>query len=114
MSCRNKKLKVLFVSPLPPPAGGIATWTEQIVEKLKDEPAIEFDIVDTAVRWRTQTDRNILKRVLGGSVQSLTIVSKTLMKFFVFNPTAIHVCSSFDMSFPRDFIILLISRIFKA
>lgn len=113
MSCKNKKLKILFVSPLPPPAGGIATWTEQLIEILKNEHAIEFDIVDTAVRWRTQTDRNILKRILGGSFQSFMILSKTIIKLFVFNPTAIHICSSFDMSFPRDFIILLISKIFR-
>lgn len=41
-------MKVLLVSPLPPPKGGIATWTERFVEYSK-QCNLMCEVVNTAV-----------------------------------------------------------------
>ncbi|MCH7642808.1 MAG: glycosyltransferase family 4 protein, partial [Chloroflexi bacterium] len=47
-SDRGHNTRVLFVSPLPPPAGGIASWTKAIMERGLPGP-FEVDLVDTRV-----------------------------------------------------------------
>lgn len=48
---RGRRIRVLFVSPLPPPAGGVATWTKAIVERGLPEP-FEIELVNTRVTRR--------------------------------------------------------------
>lgn len=42
-------MRILLVSPVPPPAGGIATWTKLFVKAMKEREKIKVDIVNTAV-----------------------------------------------------------------
>jgi hypothetical protein len=41
-------MKILLISPLPPPPGGITTWTEKYVEWAKDH-SICAEVVNNAV-----------------------------------------------------------------
>lgn len=42
------RTKVLLISPLPPPVGGISSWTQLVVEWARNN-GLEFDVVNTAV-----------------------------------------------------------------
>lgn len=50
-SCMQATVRVLLVSPLPPPPGGIQTWTQILLERGLPPP-FELEIVDTRVTRR--------------------------------------------------------------
>lgn len=107
----NRNLKVLLVSPLPPPAAsGIAVWTELIIKEIV-RYGIKYSVVDTAVRWRNPSDRNIVKRITGGAFQSFAVIGKVFIKVLFFKPDVVHLCSSASLSLPKDLFILTILRI---
>ena len=43
----NKRLKLLLITQIAPPVGGIATWSEKYIKYLENEN-VDFDIVNTA------------------------------------------------------------------
>ena len=45
---KQNNLKILLVSPLPPPAGGIASWTQQYID-WSEKNNLSVEIVNTAV-----------------------------------------------------------------
>ena len=63
-----KKSKLLLVSPLPPPYGGIARWTEQLTAYLNEKKIINYRHLDIAVRWRS-VHSGVWLRLLGGNIQ---------------------------------------------
>ena len=61
-----KNNKLILVSPLPPPYGGIARWTEQIVSYLTDHSIIEYKHLDIAVRWRSVHSNALIRAFFYG------------------------------------------------
>ena len=49
-------MKVMLVSPLPPPAGGIATWTQTYL-RYSEQVGIELHVVNTALSKKRAEDR---------------------------------------------------------
>ena len=43
---RGEACKVLLVAPLPPPMGGIARWTEQVLRALRTDPRVKIVHLD--------------------------------------------------------------------
>jgi len=104
--------KVLLISPLPPPVGGISNWTEQLLYKANEKNISLFHI-NSAVNWRRSTKIKIIERLIGGTFQALSIIFKVLI-FIVFKrPGVVHICTSGEMSFVRDCAILFLSKIFS-
>ena len=71
-------MKILLVSPLPPPAGGMALWTQQYLEFMNNKN-IQVDVVNIAVtgkRAANYTKKNILGEVL----RTLNIFKNTLLR----------------------------------
>ncbi len=62
---------VVLVSPLPPPPGGIATWTTLLLREMKRHADVHVLHVDTAVRWRDVTMLSPVARITGGARQAL-------------------------------------------
>ena len=56
-------MKVLLVSPLPPPKGGIATWTERFVEYSKRNGLV-CEVVNTAVTGKRAVSFSSKKRIV--------------------------------------------------
>ena len=46
-------LRILLLSPLPPPVGGIASWTKRYLEWARNN-GLDVDIVNTAVIGQRQ------------------------------------------------------------
>lgn len=107
-----KKSKLLLVSPLPPPYGGIARWTEQLISYLDQNTLIEYKHLDIAVRWRS-VHSSVLLRLLGGSIQLFYNYFKFLISLILgFN--IVHLTSSGSFSLVRDLFFSFTAKIFRA
>jgi glycosyltransferase involved in cell wall biosynthesis len=104
-------LKILLVSPLPPPSGGIASWSESIIAEGKAHKKLEIIHIDTAVRWRSTNDFAYYKRILGGGTQAIRDIIKIYQVFMKKKPQVLHLCTSGSLSAIRDIIILRIAKI---
>jgi glycosyltransferase involved in cell wall biosynthesis len=99
-----RTIRVLYVSPLPPPFGGIATWTEKLV-KYGLPGGFELKVVDTSVSERQTHEANYrideLKRNAG-------IVFELIKKIVSFKPHVAHLnCSLSPVGIYRDYICAL-------
>lgn len=103
--------KILLLSPLPPPAGGIANWTKILVKKEKSEN-ISLILLDTAVRWRNVANHSTLLRLCGGTIQALFVILKALKIMLLERPTVVHICTSGGFSFAKDLLVIYLAKVF--
>lgn len=107
-----KKGKLLLVSPLPPPYGGIARWTEQLLAFLNKNSVIEYKHLDIAVRWRT-VHGGVLLRLFGGNIQLfydyLRFIFSLILGFNI-----IHLTSSGSFGLVRDLFFSFTAKLFRA
>lgn len=99
-------MKVLLMSPLPPPAGGIATWTNLYLHS-KEASQHQIDLVNTAVsgnRVKNHSDKNVFEEG-----KRLKNIFNKLKKFLSTNQyDVIHVntaCSK--MGLIRDYLCVM-------
>lgn len=108
---RDKKMKLLLVSPLPPPAGGIQTITDTLVSYLRNYyNAIDFSVYDTAHRLRPATSQNLLIRVitgLGNSAKTFFAVQRYIRKE---KPDIVHLSSSSSLALIKDLLIVIFAN----
>jgi glycosyltransferase involved in cell wall biosynthesis len=106
------KKPVLFISPLPPPQGGIATWTKKIMSTgLPDNTPVT--LVDTRIRG----ERNIFQPAFF----SLAEISRTLRIYFlvlyqliVHRPLLMHLsCALSPAGIFRDLMCVWLAKMFR-
>jgi hypothetical protein len=112
MSPVPKPMRVLLISPLPPPAGGIASWTTILLKGIQPYPEIRIRHLGTAVRWKTTVNRSRLLQLVGGSIQAMRDIARVLCATIVFRPHVIHLTSAAGYASLKDFAVMLIARIF--
>ncbi len=105
-------MRMCLVSPLPPPFGGIAVWTESIIKYSRWPESMQFISVDTAVRWRSLNNMKASIRVIGGSLQAVRDTLKLLKTLVVWRPVLVHLCTSGSFGSLRDIAILFVCRMF--
>ena len=107
MSETRKRL--LLLSPLPPPAGGIPTWTLGV---LASELAEEFEIqvVNTAPSQTDTVDQRSRFR-LGRVGDAVRILGCLVWKLLWFRPQIVHVNTPFYWAFARDGLAVWIARL---
>lgn len=105
-------MRVLLVSPLPPPAGGIATWTTIALNALRSDPTLSVKHLDTAVRWKTILNRSLFLQIVGGSIQAFWDVARILCAIATFRPNVLHLSSTAGYASPKDLAIMLVARAF--
>ena len=99
-------MKLLLVSPLPPPVGGIATWTQSIINYFVDSSEIKIAHIDSAVRWRRVQSNSIPTRLIGGSIQAIREYLKIKKTITEEEVNIVHLCTSGSFSFFKDYLIL--------
>ena len=104
---------VLLISYLPPPVGGIATWTSTILKEAKSHSDIKIFMVDIAARWRQLHQTEIWRRVLGGGLQLLRDLYLACTIIIKEHPKALHICTPAHLAIVRDISFLLLSRLFR-
>lgn len=103
-------LRALVVSPLPPPPGGIATWTRILLAEIAMRPEVALSHLDTAVRWRPVTQVAAPVRLIGGSFQALRDVVRFRRTLAAVQPEIVHLCTSAGFALRRDLIMLRAAR----
>lgn len=107
----NRNIRVLLVSPLPPPAGGIASWTKEYLVSAK-ELGVNVDIVNIALTGKRKENINAKASILDEVVRTMNVILKLQKKIIVFRPTVVHIntpCGK--MGIFRDYLCALITRL---
>ncbi|WP_332648212.1 glycosyltransferase family 4 protein [Lysinibacillus sp. 54212] len=108
----DEKLKVLLISPLPPPAGGIATWTKLFINsELAKENKV--DIVNSAIQG--ERVNNLEKKNLLEEIKRVTSIYKSMKSELKNNYDIVHfnsACSTLGMI--RDYICIKKAKKTKA
>ena len=108
-------MKVLLLSPLPPPVGGIASWTVNILRYYSDSANNLTELVhqNTAMRHRGITKKGIFSRLYSGIIDSLRIACGFFINYFKYKPDVIHVTSSASLAVFKDIIIAVLAKLFR-
>ena len=105
-----KDLKILLVSPLPPPAGGISSWTEQYIDWAKKNN-FSVVIVNKAVIGKRAENITKKTRISDEIKRTKFIIKELRMKINQFKPQIIHLntpCGKFGII--RDFLCAQIAK----
>lgn len=102
---------ILYISPLPPPHGGIATWTQKII--LYGLPASHpFTLIDTKIRGH---QRNIFDAATFSFIEiwrNVTILFALFYQLIRKRPRLIHINTSLStLGIMRDLACALIAKI---
>lgn len=106
-------MKILLLSPLPPPVGGIASWTENIISHYSDNLYLDLVNQDISIKHRKATQLSFLSRFYSGIRNSFNVFINFYRIVNKFNPDVLHVNSSGSMGMYRDFIIVFLADFYK-
>lgn len=103
----NTRIKVCLIAPIAPPIGGIATWTEKLMEFNQNE--VEFIYINTSLK-KNSVKNNILYRIIYGvdiAYSTLKELKETLNRKKI---DVVHITTSGSLGFLRDYCILKYAR----
>lgn len=104
-------MKLLLVSPLPPPIGGIASWTVNFLNYYsKNKNNWEIIHQNTAIKFRNITNINLLFRFYSGIRDTKNILTEFKSNLITFRPDVVHLTSSASLALIKD---LLLTRVAK-
>lgn len=86
-------MRILLVSPLPPPEGGIAIWTKQYLSYC-EENKIDVSVVDIALIGKRCKRINDKRSIFDEIKRTVNIVSDLRHKLKDFKPKYVHINSS--------------------
>lgn len=103
---------ILFISPLPPPHGGIATWTNEIFQYGLPDGS-QLSLVDTRIRGK----RNIFDPSAFSFVEffrTVTILSSLIYQLVINRPRLVHLNSSLStFGIFREMSCAMLASIFR-
>lgn len=107
--------RIILVSPLAPPAGGIATWTSNLL-KYFETPGnlykqINFIHVPNTRRFGVITERRLFFRLTAGVFNFFYIFNNFLKKISIGKNQLLHITSSGSFSLIKDIIFALIFKL---
>lgn len=108
----RRGIRVCLVSPMPPPHGGIARWTEMIVRRSERRHDVAVTVVDTSVRWRTVHHTSLLRRALAGLPQLASSSLSLLRTMARGRPDVVHANTSGRLGVVRDVSMVTLARLF--
>lgn len=104
-------MKVLLISPLPPPVGGIASWTVNLTDYLKNcQKDVELVLINSNIIGKSITSESKFKRITSGVrnfFRIYTLVRKSIKET---KPCVIHLVTSSSLALFKDYIILCLAR----
>lgn len=109
----NKSTKVLLISPLPPPLGGISSWTERYIEWCNLQK-ISIEVVNSAVIGGRVDKINSKISIIDEMNRTVKILNMLYSKIKKHKPKIVHLnssCGKFGIF--RDYLVAIISKLFK-
>lgn len=101
--------RILLLSPLPPPVGGIASWTEQVMNWASKND-VKIDIINTAVIGLRRM-RSYSWSLLEEGIRTTRIIVGLVRLMILYKYSAVHLntsCSS--MGLMRDYLCAIIVK----
>src|SRR5690554_3015250 len=87
---KRNNLKILLLSPLPPPAGGIASWTQQYLN-WSEKNNLNVEIVNTAIIGKRAEKINQKTKIVDEIKRTKDIIKDLKTKINTFKPQIIHL-----------------------
>jgi glycosyltransferase involved in cell wall biosynthesis len=112
-------MRIALAAPLPPPNGGIATWTEGMLTFARKDVGTELVLVNTAVRYgsmgklRANTASAFAMRILRGPFAALSIVARFAWTLLRKRCDVAHICTSASLGILRDLVLVFIARLLR-
>ena len=103
-------LKVMLVGPLPPPHGGIATWTKGLLQYALRDSELEVVHLDSSMQFRGVLRQDLTSRLVSGIAQVGSLTCKFAVAMLLKRPKVIHVCSSASFGLYRDIVLASLAR----
>jgi glycosyltransferase involved in cell wall biosynthesis len=100
--------RLLFVSPLPPPTGGISNWMLAVRDSALAE-RFAIRVVDSSPSAADVTGTSRLR--LGRVVDALRIVGRVVLELARLRPSIVHVNTSYFWAFLRDGFAIRLARL---
>ena len=85
-------MKIILLSPLPPPSGGIASWTKLYLSEC-ERNGIEADVINTSISSKRANQKTRSFAILDEIARSKRIICALKERIKAGNPDAIHICS---------------------
>ncbi len=108
---KDETVRVLLVSPLPPPIGGIATWTQILLREMQQRTRVDVIHVDTALRWKRAASNSFWHRVSGGILQGTNDMLRVAIAIARVRPHVLHLTSSAAYASWKDVLLLMMARL---
>ena len=104
-------MKILLVTPFPPPMGGISNWSKLVYNYINEnEKDIEIRYINISPKKRTTDGRTIFDRVFYGFISILTTSKKLKKEIKEFKPDVVHINTSGSLALFRDIKLLKILK----
>lgn len=107
--------RIILVSPLAPPPGGIATWTLNLLTyfKLKGNlnSSLQLIHISNARRFGSITERRLFFRVSSGILNATYFLFRLLVNLRIRKNQLIHLTSSGSFSLLKDLIVAFIFKL---
>lgn len=97
--------RVLLLSPLPPPTGGIARWTQIVIERTVRSEEISLSVLDTRLKFRAPQDLRLSRRLLAGVMHAGSVLWRLLFRILLRRPDVMHVNVAGSLGIVRDALI---------
>lgn len=107
----KNKLQVLLISPLPPPIGGIAIWTINLLTYFSDNENIIISHLNNAVKLKRITSTSIFIRIISGVSNFIYVFWGLAIRLVFHKPDVIHLTSSASLGLFGDSTIVLLSKL---
>lgn len=104
-------MRILFITPFPPPMGGIANWSKMIINYINENVNdIEAKYINTAPKKRSADGRTIFDRIYGGFFSILRTTKELKKALKEFKPDVVHINTSGSLALFRDIKVLKILK----
>jgi len=107
------RLRILLVSPQPPPYGGISHWTRMICNYAVDRENVEIVVLDTATRWRKIHENQLWRRAFGGFAQFVRDFIRLGFMLAAQRFNAIHLTTPGHLAVVRDIGVVCLAKVFR-
>ena len=109
----KSKIKILLISPLPPPVGGIATWTRIILDYFNNKSTVNIIHYNNNINQFLVINKNLIFRILYGIKNSIFQLYQIFNLIKKENPNLIHLNTSASFSLLKDYLVIKISKYFN-
>lgn len=103
--------KVLLVSPLPPPVGGIASWTVNILDYFKNYSNSDYALIhlNSSMKFRSITSISLVSRIFYGVLNFIFFFGK-FFRAMLKKPDVCHITSSASFGLFKELILVSICK----